>query len=419
MVEPNSSRDKIGLVLSGGGARAAYQVGVLQGIAAVLPRETRLPFPVITGTSAGAINALGLVGRPGTLRHRTRNLATVWSGLHSGDVYHSDGLAVLKRAAAIVLAMMSPRFANRRAQSLLDNRPLSKLLSRLIQFDYIDRALQTNELEAIAVSAFNYSSGQSTTFFQTHSSKTPWQRFHRQGVQTIIELSHLLASSALPTLFPPIEIAGEFFGDGALRQARPLSPAIHLGANKLLIIGVTDTAQHQSPTNRVQQAPSVPQVLGQMLNSVFLDALQADLEQLDQVNRLLLASSPSTAEDLSSALVSRLVISPSESLSSIAVDHFGSLPKSTQTLLRMTGGMANQGKNSVLSYVLFEPSFTRALIDLGYKDAIRNTESIRNFFAADSATQPPAEPRIGRPLTQSNPSSSRLRQRLLRTIGKS
>lgn len=383
---------KNGLVLAGGGARAAYQVGVLQGLAQIFPPGTLQPFPVITGTSAGALNALGLAGRPGSFRYRTRALATMWGSLESGSVYRTDLLGVARNAARIAYSFLRPQRFRRHSLALLDNAPLRELLEDVVQFTEIERALIAGELEAIGVTAVNYSSGQSTTFYQGQAHLQPWQRDRRIGVPAKISVEHLLASSALPTLFPATTIDGQYFGDGALRQSRPLSPAIHLGADRLLIVGVSDNNRDMDGDIQEFLPPSIPQVLGHMLNAVFLDSINTDLENLRRINSLI---EPMNAKQLDACGVPNmrtldtLTIQPSESLSNISLQYQDELPKSMRWFLRRTGTMQGSAANSALSYILFEPGYIQHLIELGFKDTLAQAETISTFFDIDRMSKAP------------------------------
>ena len=377
---------RTGLILSGGGARAAYQVGVLQAVAELLPRDTRQPFPVITGTSAGAINALGLAGRPGTFRYRTRALATMWGSLQSESIYRTDTLAIARNARDILWGMLSPRYARDRSMALLDNAPLRELLEDIVQFTHIERAIANGELEAIGVTAMNYSNGRSTTFFQGQAHITPWQRSRRHAIPCTLGVDHLLASSALPTLFPATRIEDHFFGDGALRQTRPLSSAIRLGADRLFIIGVSESNRETSADEEEVIPPTIPQVLGQMLNAVFLDSIDADLETLSRINALveqLNAKKLDAAGMSDMRIVDTLTISPSQSLAAIARDYMHELPASMRWFLKRTGSIKETGSGGALSYILFEQGYCQHLIELGYGDAMAQAQAIRTFFDLD------------------------------------
>ncbi len=381
---------KTGLVLSGGGARAAYQVGVIQALAEILPEGTRQPFPIITGTSAGAINALGLAGRPGTLRYRARVLANLWSSLESESIYRTDSLAVARNAFDIFWSLIRPGHSRQRALALLDNSPLRELLEEAVHFTHIERAVASGEIEAIGLTAMNYSNGNSTTFFQGQAHVQAWTRARRLGIPCELGVEHLLASSALPTLFPATRIDDHFYGDGALRQSRPLSAAIHLGADRLFIIGVSENLRKRNIEDKNDEVvpPTISQVLGQMLNGVFLDSVEADLETLHRVNALVANRSNRQLDKAGVAdirLIDTLTISPSKSLASIAREYIDELPSSTRRFLTYTGSIRGSGSGGALSYILFEPGYCQRLLELGYDDAIAKTEQILEFFALSGA----------------------------------
>lgn len=383
---------KTGLILSGGGARAAYQVGVLQALAEILPKQTRQPFPIITGTSAGALNALGLAGRPGTFRHRTQALGTIWSSLESASIYRTSGFAVTRNALRIAWSMLRGQSKHPAPLALLDNQPLRELLEEAIQFTHIERAIAGGELEAIGLTAMNYSNGHSTTFYQGQAHIEPWSRARRRSESCTLGVEHLLASSALPTLFPATRIADHYFGDGALRQSRPLSAAIHLGADRLFVIGVSDHASYPSVDTQPMPPPTITQVLGQMLNGVFLDSVDADLETLYRINALLSDRSDRQLNRPGISgmrLIDSLVIAPSQSLSDIARDYVEELPSATRRFLNMTRSIRDNGSGGALSYILFEPGYCQHLLQLGYEDAMAQRQRISAFFDVGEG-QPPS-----------------------------
>ncbi|MDB9951937.1 patatin-like phospholipase family protein [Porticoccaceae bacterium] len=377
-----------GLVLTGGGARAAYQVGVLKGIAAILPRTVYNPFPIICGTSAGAINALSIAGRAGPFRLRTRKLETIWHNLRASDVYRTDAFGVAKNAFHMTASMLHSGYGIGRPISLLDNAPLRKLLNNYVKFDYLETAIGNGELEAIAISAMSYASGQSVTFFQGQDSIQPWNRARRRGEKIDLTIDHLMASTAIPSLFPAVKLAGGYFGDGAVRQLKPISPALHMDARQLLIIGVSDNATHKAPELQPDHSPSIAQIMGHMFNSAFIDAVESDLETLRTINRLASALPQSLKDkngitDLNAVEV--LSISPSQSIDQIAEEHIHELPRSLKLFLKITGATAQGGGTSAASYLLFEPGFCRKLIALGHQDALDQEEAIREFFALPPA----------------------------------
>jgi NTE family protein len=371
------------LVLSGGGARAAYQVGVLKGIAGILPRSVYNPFPIICGTSAGAINALSIAGRAGPFRLRTKKLERIWHELTPADVYRTDATGVIKNTFHLLASFVHSGYGIGRPISLLDNSPLRQMMEDYVKFDYLDTAIDNGELQAIAITAMSYASGKSVTFFQGHEKIPAWNRSRRRGEKIPISIDHLMASTAIPGLFPAVQINSDYFGDGAVRQLKPISPALHMGANKLLIIGVSDNPSHSQKSTGMQHSPSTAQIVGHMFNSAFIDAVESDIETLQSINRLASALPQSLREknnisDLNPVDV--LAISPSESIDKIAQNYLHELPRSLRLFLRLTGATARGGGSSAASYLLFEPGFCRELIDLGMRDAQAKKDEIRQFF---------------------------------------
>ena len=371
------------LVLTGGGARAAYQVGVLKGIASILPRSVYNPFPIICGTSAGAINALSIAGRAGPFRLRSKKLETIWHNLRASDIYRTDFWGVSANAFHVMASFLHSGYGIGRPISLLDNTPLRQLLENYVKFDYLDSAISNGELEAIAISAMSYTSGQSVTFFQGQDRISTWKRARRRGEKTEINIDHLMASTAIPSLFPAVQIDNRYYGDGAVRQLKPISPALHMGARQLLIIGVSDNANTDKNETAVDHSPSIAQIVGHMFNSAFIDSVESDLETLRSINRLANALPESLRAnngitDLNPVDV--LSISPSQSIDQIAQEHIHELPTSLKLFLRVTGANAQGGGTSAASYLLFEPGFCRKLIELGFQDAMTQREDIEKFF---------------------------------------
>ena len=372
-----------GLILTGGGARAAYQVGVLKGIASILPRTVYNPFPIICGTSAGAINALSIAGRAGPFRLRTSKLETIWQHLRASDVYRTDPMGVITNAFHIAVSLLHRGYSKGRPISLLDNTPLRELLDNYVEFDYLDTAITNGELEAIAISAMSYASGQSVTFFQGKDTIQPWTRARRRGEKKKLTIDHLMASTAIPSLFPAVKLDQGYFGDGAVRQLKPISPALHMGASQLLIIGVSDNATHSHAEAVSDQSPSIAQIMGHMFNSAFIDAVESDLETLNTINRLASVIPQSLKDDNGITdlnPVKVLSISPSQSIDQIAEKHIHELPRSLKLFLKLTGATARGSGASAASYLLFEPGFCCKLIALGYEDALKKQTHIRDFF---------------------------------------
>lgn len=373
-----------GLILSGGGARAAYQVGVLSAIADLLPDSSRNPFPVIVGTSAGAINAVGLACGALHFRETVRRLSTVWRSFHTDQVYRSDWTGVLHQASRF-LGHSVLGFGKQLPVALLDSSPLARMLERELDFSGIAAAIRHRQLRAIAVTAFGYESAQAVTFYQGHGAIDPWLRHRRLGVPTRLAVPHLLASTAIPLIFEPVKINREYFGDGAVRQTAPISPALHLGATRVLVVGVsgnpvgeqTRTAPIPRPAGAM---PSLAQISGHMLNSTFIDNVENDIELLERLNllgRLVPVEQRKRAYGLTPVEV--LVISPSQPLDRIAARHRHEMPAALRLFLRGPGG-TREGGGGLLSYLLFEPGYCSELIELGYRDAMAKKSELKAFL---------------------------------------
>src|SRR5689334_18338507 len=310
--------------MTGGGARAAYQVGVLRALSELLPEDVRTPFPIICGTSAGAINAAVLAVDGGNFRHGVRRLMTVWKNFRVQHVYRADPAGALANSALWIWAVLTGGAFIKRPISLLDNTPLRTLLSRHLDFAAIQRTIDAGELSAFSITCSGYTSGQSVTFYQSSAGIEPWQRARRLGVPMPINVDHLLASSALPFIFAPMHINREYFGDGSMRQIAPLSPALHLGADRLFVIGVGRQLQQlKADRVKISTYPSLAQIAGHALNSIFLDSLEVDIERLQRINRTI-EMIPRDVLDTNRYPLHHVdfrVISPSEELERIAVTH--------------------------------------------------------------------------------------------------
>jgi len=369
------------LILPGAGARGAYQVGVLKAIATLLPERAANPFSVISGTSAGAINATVLASRASRFEFAVSEMERVWSNFEAHQVYRADNWTMLRSSLHWMAAFVFGGLGVRNPQSLLDNEPLRELLSENINLQHIDRAIEKGHLDALAITASAYSSSRSVTFFQGTGSLRPWARVRRVGRPAKISIDHLMASSAVPFVFSPVRIGGEYFGDGAMRQRAPLSSAIHLGADRMLVIGVRDEHPDPEPNEATPaDAPSLAHLAGYMLDTLFMDGLYADLERLTRINLIL----EQLNEELSGPVaqlrpLSTLIIVPKEDLRQVAARHVHELPRAVRLLLRGLGAMNRDGMQLV-SYLLFESGFTRELIDMGYRDAMEVEEDLRAFL---------------------------------------
>lgn len=367
------------LVLTGGGARAAYQVGVLNAIRELRGKRTGNPFPILCGTSAGAINAAALAVHAGDFGRAVRHIDRIWRGLHVHDVYRVDPAALFGSGMRWGSALFAGWLVRQTPRALLDNAPLRGLLERVLELSAIEPAIKRGDLHALSVTASGYSTGESLAFFQGATAILPWRRAQRLGVRTELRVDHLLASSALPFVFPAVRIHREFFGDGSMRQLAPVSPAIHLGADRILVIGAGRTADEGRV--RVDRYPSPAQIAGHALSSIFLDTLEVDLESLARINETVGRLHPAQrkAAGIPFRPIETLVIQPSQRLDTIAGRHARSLPPVLRTVLRGLGTLRREG-STLLSYLLFEQAFIRALIELGYHDAMVRAPELRRFL---------------------------------------
>jgi NTE family protein len=373
-----------GLILSGGGARAAYQVGVLAGIAELLPPGATNPFPVIVGTSAGAINAVALASGASRFSESVQALTRFWQGFRSHLVLRSDWPGVIRQASRFVSQNLLGLGGNAPV-ALLDSSPLRQLLQSHLDLGGIDEALAAEHLRAVAVTAFGYDAGQAVTFYQGRGTIDAWLRHRRIGVPTPLTIDHLLASAAIPLLFAPVRLGDEYYGDGAVRQSAPISPALHLGASRVLVVGVSGNPQRPAPplpTQRVfsGQQPSLAQIGGHMLNSTFIDSLEDDIELLQRLNHLShLLPAHLDARRLGLAPIEVLVVAPSQPLDEIAARHRRELPAALRLFLRGPGATRTSGAG-VLSYLLFEASYCSELIELGRRDALAKKRELEQFL---------------------------------------
>jgi len=372
-----SSRPRLGLLLGGGGARAAYQVGVMKAIAEIVPEERGNPFPVICGSSAGGINAAVLASHAQCFHEGVGRLTGVWENFEVGKVFRSDAWCALSRGSRWLLAILTSG-AGGTPKSILDVSPLRSLLESHVSFVRIDEALREGHLQAVAVTASSYSSGRSISFFQGVPELENWSRARRDGVATTLEIDHLMASAAIPIIFPAVGIDGQYFGDGSMRQTAPTSPALHLGAEKILVIGVRQESSVPHVENVDHEYPGVGQIAGYILDTLFLNSLSADIERLQRINSTL-----EHVEDKSNTplrQVDTLLISPSQDLAALAEPLYPLLPASIRYLLAVLGARRGSGRR-LMSYLMFERPFCRALIDLGYQDAMARKDEIHQFLA--------------------------------------
>jgi NTE family protein len=375
------------LILSGGGARAAYQVGVLKAVAQILPEGSRNPFPIICGTSAGAINAVMLAAHEGSFKSAIEELEEVWGNVDPGHIYRYGWLEMTRGMGRFAQSLFNQGVGRKRPIALLDNSPLRELIRNTVRFKKIDRAIARGDIEAVGVTAMGYTSGQSVCFFQGRPGMEGWQRHRRVGRRTLLNADHLMASSAIPSLFPTTKIEHEYFGDGALRQLAPISPALHLGADRVFVIGVSGNRERlqQTKPRPSRHSPSMAQVIGHMFNSAFVDSLEADIENLERMNSLLalIPEARRAEHGITLRPIESLVISPSEQLDMIAGRKIRYLPASLRFFLRNTGATTSGGGATAASYLLFAKPFIDDLIALGYKDTMWERAAIEGFLLSD------------------------------------
>ncbi len=395
-------KKKTGLVLTGGGARAAYQVGVLHGVSSILQetgwQPVRNPYDIICGTSAGAINATALACHADNFDEGLQKVLQVWEHITAEQVYRADSLGVL-RSGAKWLSLLSFGWLLRKwkanpPNALLDNTPLVTVLNRMLNFPRLDSALLDGSLHALAVTASSYSAGRHITFYQTEAEIEPWVRSQRIALRSQIGVEHLLASSAIPLIFPstPIYCDGrrEYFGDGSMRQIAPISPAIHLGADKVLVIGAGRLTEEIPKTSEFAQYPTLAQIAGHALSSIFLDSLAVDIERMARINLTLSVLTEEQKARTPLRPIDLLIIAPSERLDEIASRHVQSLPAAVRMLLGGIGATEARG-GALASYLLFESSYTCELIQLGQKDALARRDDVLAFFGMEERAGEHAE----------------------------
>ena len=402
---PPPSAPRTGLLLTGGGARAAYPVGVLETIA-----DLRLacgagnepnPFPIITGTSAGAINAAALACGADQFDRVVRRIVRVWSNFHAQQVYRADSLSVARSGARwltlLSLGWVLAKWRRMRPRSLLDNAPLAKLLIKMVPLVRLPRLIRQGHLQALAVTASSYSSGDHVTFFEAGERLDPWVRSQRRAVRDRITHEHLLASSAIPFVFPATAIdvddRTEYFGDGSMRQSAPIAAAIHLGAERILVVGAG--RMHEPKTEGAPVLangyPSLAQIAGHALSNIFLDALSVDVERMQRINQTIALIPPEARNNSALRPIELLVIAPSQRLDAVAARHVGDLPAPVRTMLGALGVTANMQDvrgAALASYLLFEQGYTRDLMALGRADTLAQRAAVCRFFGWNDTGAP-------------------------------
>lgn len=398
----SAARPDTALLLSGGGARAAYQAGVLQTLAELQrrhqPEVAGAPFDIIVGTSAGALNAAFVASQADAFGPAVKSLVQLWSQLHVQQIYHAS-TAQAVRASLRWLGMAvagwtgRPRTVAQQPRSLLDNQPLRALLQEQLQLQRVPQLLARGQLRALAVTTSSYSTGEHITFFDGPPDMPDWTRERRRAVRTPICIDHLMASAAIPFLFPAVRIQAEgqvgYYGDGAMRQVAPIAPVVHLGAQRVLVIGVGRELEPSDSAALEPAYPSLAQVANHALSSIFFDTLAVDFERIERVNRMLALIDPAQRPRTGLRPIELLAITPSCRLDHIAARHTQRLPPALRLLLNslgMRGGAPSARSSALAAYLLFEAGFAQELMALGQADAWLQQDEICRFFGWDATT---------------------------------
>jgi NTE family protein len=370
----------LGLVLTGGGARAAYQVGALRALVELFGNGP-LPFPVVCGVSAGAINGSSLAAEADDFPGAVKHLTDTWLSLTPEHVYRTDALSLVSIGSGWFRGLTAGGTQPpRRYNHLLDTAPLRELLGREIRFDGIRENVERGLVRGVAVSATNYETGTSVTFFDGAPDLNPWARSRRMGIRTPITLDQVMASASIPIFFPPVQVGRSWFGDGGVRLTAPMSPALHLGADRVLVIGIRHprTAEETVELNEAAQRDDLPlsQILGVLMNAVFLDSLEPDIERVERVTEML--DRIQRPADSHLRPVHILLLQPSQDLASLAADQVMRFPRTLRFLLKGLGVSQNGGAD-LLSYLAFEQQYIERLVTLGYEDTRARFDEIREF----------------------------------------
>lgn len=371
----------LGLILPGGGARNAYQVGVLKAVAELLPSNSVSPFPVVTGTSAGSLNAGMIASRSMDYADGMQRLLGMWENLHMDMVVRTDAKSATKTGARWLWSFASGGAGNSQPDSILDNTPLRSLIEHHVNLARMRQCIHSGHLKALGITASSYGRGASLTYYEGHDQLEAWERTRRFGIPARLQVDHFMASIAIPVVFPAVNISNEYHGDGSMRESAPLSPALHLGANKLLIISVRNPQNEYDPTTATPQYPNLGSIAGYMFDTLFMDRLDSDIERLNRINFALSQSKQHTFRHNDSLLrpVDFLVISPSVDIRDIVARHVKRFPRSMRVLLSGLGAMTKEGR-PLTSYLLFDSNFARDLIELGYEDGYAQRTKLQELL---------------------------------------
>lgn len=355
------------LVLSGGGAAAAWQVGALVALREILGLGSRSPFPILCGTSAGAINAAVLACHSTSWDEGLALLTRTWREIHCGSVFRTDLRGLAAQWARGLTAGLGEAGA---APSLLDNAPLRETLQRLLPLEGLRTARASGALRSLAITCVGYDSGEWVSFFDADPSVEAWGRYRRSGRRVSLGVDHLMATTAVPFIFPPVAMGGEWYFDGSMGFLDPLSPAKHLGADRILVLSIDRPCARAAPL-AARPAPTLSGIASHLLDTLFTDYVHSDLERLEQTNRI--------AAEGAARVIDAMILAPSEDLEALAGRHWRELPPTVRSLFQRAG-LAHDRGSIALAYLLFEAPFTSALFDLGYRDALARAAELRDFF---------------------------------------
>ncbi len=368
---------KTALVLSGGGARGAYQAGVLKGLAEILPEKKKSPFQIISGVSAGAINTAKLACDIDSFANAVEKLNYLWSQVSTEQVFKTDFLSLNK----LSLNMFGKK---KNFDSLLDTSPLEDLLNQNCDFSKIQSHIKNGFIESLIITTNNYNTGSAVSFIQTTEPDMIWKESRRLALTVQLNAKHIMASSAIPMLFPPIQIGSEYYGDGCVRNNTPCSPPIRMGAEKLFVIGVrTQNSSHDTDQPATHEPPSIIRIINTLLNAVLLDSVEQDVRRIQRINQFIEdASHGGEVVNKDLKAIPALCISPSEDIGTLARNHAHHLPRLLRMTLSTFGSLDEASE--IISYLLFDAQFCRKLIDMGYNDAMNSKETILQFFNGDT-----------------------------------
>jgi len=378
-VNPTNEK-KLALVHTGGGARAAYQVGVLRAIAEITGFEKN-PFAIISGFSAGALNGTWLASQSEHFEAVTRRMVETWSSLTVDNVFKVGPLSLSKIAYRWLRDRSLGGLKKDQITYLLDTAPLAELIQNKINFKALNENIQNNLFHAISVNATDYRTGQSMAFYNGHKDIKDWNILNRKSFRTSISAEHVMASAAIPIFFPPVRIGESYFGDGVVRLNSPLSSAIHLGAEKLLVIGNRRTSPNPQTLRPASDGITLGEIVGTILSGLFLDSLDGDLERIARVNRGIAVMSPEAKASQPDKLreIPILHLAPQNDLVRAPADELSRMPTTFSYLLRGIGVSENKGSD-LLSYLAFEPGYLNTLIQVGHEDTINRRAEVLKFF---------------------------------------